>query len=886
MDDTGNVSVFGEFQGQITVKDANDNNNDITISSSTLYNNDAYIAKYSSSGNLDWATQISGDDIVEGNGISVDGLGNAYVIGKFQGQATVKDANDNNNDIIFTGTGTTYDAYIAKYSSSGNLDWATQISGASHIIGRGISVDDTGNVSVFGEFQGQITALDPNDSNNNLTLTSDGGDFGLFIIKLITKNNTAINSDGQLILNADGENVGVGTSHPAATLHVEGNVYVSSDINIKDVVTTQNVFGPVWAATATASGSSFYARKVAVDSDANVYVVGNIGRSSTLKLYNQGETSPSVTINIEDYNDLSDGYIFKYNTSGEVLWAATFGGNDNDYASAVAVDSDGNIYVVGGFRSSTLNVYNQGETSPSVTLSNSSLNYTSGILVKYNTSGEVLWATTIGGSSADWANAVAVDSDGNVYVAGQFKSSTLNVYSEGKTSPSVTLSNYSGYDAFIAKYSTSGEALLATKIGGHGTDSGSLIGVDSDGNVYVAGTFRDSTVNIYSEGETLPHTTLSNSGLSDGYIVKYNTSLEVLWATKIGGTDNDYITGFAVDSDRNVYVVGYFKSSTLNVYSEGGTSPSVTLSNSGLNDGYIVKYNTSGEVLWTTTLDGTGDDYSHAVAVDSDGNVYVAGRHQGMTLNSGDGSGITKTLSYFQQSDDSFVAKYSTSGRVLWAATITGHERQNVYGVAPDSDGNIYVVGNYENIATLYNEDQFDTIKILPGEGIFIAKYGNISKVDVISPNTAFNVNGDIKISGEITGPGRRMFKTYRGTLTTHIYPNAGKKYVRTGVFLGEGFYTYRASIVGRDDVNANRTFIRRGIIATESIGTSTSSYYQDVQNLGFVQSPTGQMRLDVFVEEYSSILGEFVFFDDPSVDTPAGTYDWEISIDEYHPFY
>ena len=147
--------------------------------------------------------------------------------------------------------------------------------------------------------------------------------------------------------------------------------------------------------------------------------------------------------------------------------------------------------------------------------------------------------------------------------------------------------------------------------------------VDSSGNIYVTGYYDSNPTTIYnSDGGTFG--TLPNSGIYDVFITKYNTNGTAQWATRLGGTGSDYGYSMAVDSSGNIYVTGYYDSNPTTIYnSDGGTFG--TLTNSGSNDVFIVKYNTSGIAQWATRLGGTGNDIGNSVASDSSGNIYVTG---------------------------------------------------------------------------------------------------------------------------------------------------------------------------------------------------------------------------------------------------------------------
>ena len=259
-----------------------------------------------------------------------------------------------------------------------------------------------------------------------------------------------------------------------------------------------------------------------VDGSGNVYVVGSTGSSGA------------------GGNDL---LIAKYNTSGSIQWQRTLGGTDTDGGYGIAVDGSGNLYVAGYTRST-------GAGGADI------------LIAKYNTSGSIQWQRTLGGTSEEFSNAIAVDGSGNVYVTGRTDSAGAG-----------------GYDLLIVKYNTSGSIQWQRTLGGTDTDAGDEIVVDGSGNVYVAG-----------------YTNSTGAGTNDALIVKYNSSGTIQWQRTLGGTNNDVGSGgIAVDSLGNVYVNGYTRSTGAdsNVFliaklpgdgSLTGTYGSLTYASSSLTD--------------------------------------------------------------------------------------------------------------------------------------------------------------------------------------------------------------------------------------------------------------------------------------------------------------
>jgi len=372
-----------------------------------------------------------------------------------------------------------------------------------------------------------------------------------------------------------------------------------------------------WAGTQQLGTSSHdYAHGVATDSSGNIYVAGYTERGL------DGNTN----------SGLEDLFVVKYNSSGVKQWTQQLGTSSDDRAYGVATDSSANVYVT-GFTTVGLD-------------GNSNAGSWDLFVVKYNSSGTKQWTQQLGTSSWDRAWAVASDSSGNVYVAGDTRGGL-----DGN-------SNAGEDDLFVVKYNSSGTKQWTQQLGTSSKDHAYGVATDSSANVYVTG-------NTYGglDGN-------SNAGNFDLFVVKYNSSGAKQWTKQLGTSSHDYAHGVATDSSGNVYVTGY---------TEGGLDGNTSAGGSDL---FVVKYNSSGTKQWTKQLGSSIDDKARGVATDSSANVYVTG-YTGGGLDGNTNSGL----------EDLFVVKYNSSGTKQWTQQLGNDSQDYAYGVATDSSGNIYVAG-------------------------------------------------------------------------------------------------------------------------------------------------------------------------------------------------
>ncbi len=353
------------------------------------------------------------------------------------------------------------------------------------------------------------------------------------------------------------------------------------------------------------------------------------------------------------------------------------------------------------------NIYVCGNfTSSTLTLNNGkTLNSSGGYdayIAKYNSSGICQWAEKIAGSSNDFAFSIAVDGNGNVYVAGNWNGNSTLTFNNGKTLSNTTTSS----DAYIAKYNSSGVCQWTEKIAGSSHENVQSIVLDGSGNICLTGSFQSSQL-TFNNGKTL-----TNSGSSDVFITKYNNSGLCQWVEKIAGYGVDAASSIAVDGSGNFYLSGYFSSSTI-ILNNGRT-----LTNSGSTDAYLTKYNSNGICQWAEKIAGFSEDNASSIAVDGSGNVYLTGYFISSTLTLNNGKVLTNI-----GSNDSFIAKYNSNGVCQWADKIAGTSTESSFSIALDESGNAYISGYFSSSTLLFNNG-----KLLTNSGSddgYFAKYNS-----------------------------------------------------------------------------------------------------------------------------------------------------------------
>lgn len=403
--------------------------------------------------------------------------------------------------------------------------------------------------------------------------------------------------------------------------------------------------------------SNDFSKDLTIDSAGNAYIVGD-------------SISPNFLANSSALN--SDVFVARFTTTGNMLNLTFFGGNANDFATSVAVDATGNVYMGGTTFSANF---------PRVNAIDMTLGGTNdAFITKLNGLGPGLFFSTFVGGSGDEAGvSLAIDSATNIYLTGRTNSSA--------DFPRVGAiqQNYGGgvSDAFVSKINANGAAFAySTFLGGSSTEnilSDSGIAVDTAGNAYVTG---DTVSTNFPRVNALQQVKAGNASQADAFVSKLNASgAAFVYSTYIGGTLTDRGLDIAADAAGNAYVTGLSESITF-----FGASPIRTPV--GLIDAFVAKLNPGGSAyLYFTFLGGSEPDSGNAIFVDSANNAYVSG-------SAGAGFVLVNALQpTFAGGDDAFVTRLNSNGVVTFSTYLGGSNAETATGVAADTTGSIYLSG-------------------------------------------------------------------------------------------------------------------------------------------------------------------------------------------------
>ena len=295
---------------------------------------DVFVAKYNSSGIIQWVQKGGGTTDDFGNSLTIDNVGNLFVTGEFQGTATF-----GSTSVVSAGY---TDIFLAKYNNLGTVEWVQNGGSIYGDFSKGVAVDASGNSYITGSFSDVA-------SFNGNSVTS-AGQSDVFVVKY--------NNAGTLqFIKREG-----GTSGEQAS-------------------------------------------SIAVDASGNIYIAGNFSGTTTFGF---------STITSAGSNDI---FVAKYGYLGNLLWLQNGGGSYSDSAKSLALDNLGNVYVTGNFEVASI-------FSGNIIISKGDLDI---FVIKYDTGGIFQWIQKLGGNYVDSPTSIIIDPSGNIFLTGLYNNTPLRV---------------------------------------------------------------------------------------------------------------------------------------------------------------------------------------------------------------------------------------------------------------------------------------------------------------------------------------------------------------------------------------------------------------------------------------------------------------------------
>ena len=643
---------------------------------------DAFVLKLSPGGVMLWGTYLggAGDDI--GSEIAVDALGNVWAAGETKSAGWVSGG----YQTAFGGP--PWDGWLARLTTDGRPVWSTYVGGASHDECLALAVDGAGAAYVTGDTKSTSwTMSDLDDSLNN----GSGSSLDAYAVKVSpggrlvwstflgggateVGNDIAVNGAGKVYVAGRTQSSGwvAGGSDLSYGGSQDGFVAQLQDQSAADptgalrVTLTGAGGGGQWRRAGAATWRSSGATESGVP--AGVWAI-------ELKPVAGWAAAPGAPVSVAagQTANASGGYVqastlqvtitpaaaaqegARWRRAGTVPWLAS-GAREELPAGDYTVEYKPAPFWVA-------------PTSQTLTLAAGA---SASLTGQYAPVDQALsWSTYVGGLSGDMVYDCAVDGAGAIYVAGF-------TYGGGWASGGYDTTYGGSDDGFLAKLSPAGAHLWSTYLGGASVDYLNGVAVDKAGNVCAVGV-------TYSDGWITGGYDTTRAGVMDGFAAKFSPGGQLLWSTYLGGSDSDQACGVASDAANNLYVCGATRS---NDWISGGAYTSYT----GSYDGFVLKLSPEGQRVWSSYIGGGMDEQALKVAVDSAGDVCVAGYLMYSTTSKSLWlkSGFDTSLNGY---NDGFIVKFSAGGACLWGACMGGDGDDQCTDIAVDGNRNIIVTG-------------------------------------------------------------------------------------------------------------------------------------------------------------------------------------------------
>lgn len=510
---------------------------------------------------------------------------------------------------------------------------------------------------------------------------------------------------------------------------------------------------PQWVIDIGSSTGSSIVAAEKIDKQNNTYITGIF--MGTV------DFDPSSAVkNLTSNSGSFDVFVAKYDTNGALIWAVSMGGTGIDQPDGLAVDANGNVCIVGIYNSASFDA----DPGPGVSILTNAGGFDI-FAIKLDINGNFLWAKSIGNSGTDYANKVAMDSQGNCIIAGQFQS-TLTI---GAT----VLPASGSFNGLAVKFDPAGNLLWAIDLGLTGTNTISGVNIDSNDNIIVGGALS-GTVNYNPLGTPYILTAAGS------FVAKYAPSGQLIWVQSVTGGMNG--AGVCVDSHNNVYGISPFTSSVT-------FSAAPTLNAVGSQDLALWKYSPAGGFQFAKDIGGSGASLSsYDVTVSTNDYIYISGA---LTGTADFDPSINVALIKYHGQEDLFLAQYDVSGNYQWAIAAGNNSCSNNLGrsVAVDGNNNVFFSGSFCSTINfdVSNCTTYSLTSQSPIRDSFLAKYvpspPSVTNAVTAPAVTTFCTSGDAAVITGSTPTGGNGTYSYQwqnstnGTTFTNIAGATAKDY-------------------------------------------------------------------------------------------------------------
>ncbi|MBU2645083.1 SBBP repeat-containing protein [bacterium] len=372
----------------------------------------------------------------------------------------------------------------------------------------------------------------------------------------------------------------------------------------------------------TASSSNLTCVKVATDASHDVYLGGHTATALDSHAI-IGET---------------DIFLIKYTADGTRAWSTLIGSTSGDYLQGMTITTANQVLITGYTYGTLTGNTNSGGVDM--------------LLVKTAADGSIIWEKQFGTAADDYAYGITTDATGDIYLAGHTYGSFAATLSGTKDFVLLKLDN-SGNQVWSRQLSNDEDSSAAVVNGVYGID----VKTDAAGNVYAAG---------FTTGQLAGNT---SSGKYDLFVVKYDGLGNLIWVRQLGSVGNDYLRGMQVNAAGDVYLTGY---------TDDALAGQTYLGEADL---FLVKLGSDGTIAWIRQPGTVNSEYANGIALDSSGDVFLAGSTTGYLTGTSLGG------------SDLIMLKYGSTGTPAWTIQMGTAYSEAARAIAIDASGDVYITG-------------------------------------------------------------------------------------------------------------------------------------------------------------------------------------------------
>ncbi len=456
---------------------------------------------------------------------------------------------------------------------------------------------------------------------------------------------------------------------------------------------------------------------IAVDNSGNVYVAGYTD-SADFPLASLGSL-PSNTDHV---------FVAKLDSTGSnLVYADYIGGNSDDYAVALVLDSANEVYVTGSTQSSNfpvVNAYQSQQPGPST-----------GFVTRISADGSaILYSTYLGGNNYDQPAGIAIDNSGEVMVAGYTQSQNFPVANAYQATAQANQGGIYGTYGFLTKFSVDGSSLVYSTYfaGNSNVEEGgccwvspfntiNAIAADADGNAYVTGSTNTYNFPVTSGSYSTTNTTQQNATVA--FVSKFNSAGGLDYSTYFYDPRGYTVStaSIAVDGSGSAYITGSaYSDTTFPVTSTSICNPGTQGSACG--NAFVTKFNPAASALTYSTFLGANNDATpSSITLDANNDAYVLASSSSSSFAEVDG------IEAYDSQDDVMLVEIDPDGSSqLFATYIGGSGDDEPSGIVVDADGNMYIAGSTDSDDLPATQGAFQTVTG-GNTDAFIAKIGPAS---------------------------------------------------------------------------------------------------------------------------------------------------------------